>query len=319
MADINNCGLYVNIKNVAQLKRTFSIIKELKKQNIMLRFETIEVPTDYGMERRNFLKISEKGCEGHITFIIQHELYNDADKFKCVPTTDIGNNFSEVIVKLDVLEETFKKLNDDSQVLFYMFLNDNTKLNINIQDGQIYKEIVINTLEDDEIQIIDFHLEQFNYVCCAKILTKIFNQELKQITKNTQEIQLTCTSSSLRFSTPRDSQVQMNTTITIGDNLAIIMTNNNNDDLTEEERKDAAEQMLIVSTYYSECFRLLSRIDEKFCESVYLYFIPLNENNLYSLVLSYSYNTNESMKIILIPKNIRQQTNINNDQIDYEE
>ena len=81
MANINKSGLYVVIKNVNQLKKTINIINTLKSgKEINMHFTSEEIEG----EKKNFLKISEDGINDSVSIVIQHELYSDEDKFKCV-------------------------------------------------------------------------------------------------------------------------------------------------------------------------------------------------------------------------------------------
>ena len=80
MANFERSGLYVVIKNVEQLKKTFATINALKGgKEITMHFETITINKDTN-EKINVLKINEKGINESEGITNNNTLYNDPDK-----------------------------------------------------------------------------------------------------------------------------------------------------------------------------------------------------------------------------------------------
>lgn len=303
MADISNCGLYVIIKNVEQLKKTFSIIKELNKKEISMHFETI----NENGEKKNYLKISELGFDDKVGFTVKHEMYNDDDKFKCLTGQNAYNtNFANVCVQLEYLDEIFKKLTNNNTVIFYTYLKDED-LNISITSESATDDISIPTLYNEN-EYDELPTDKFIPVCQVLIRTQLLNDKLKSFNKFCEDITFICTSETFILQTPQTINAKLTIKKSIKNDktptgVAIKMFDDNN--------------MIIQSTYVMKFLKIISKIDDKFCESVNLYFIKTASKDNYLLLLSYSYNNNENMKIMFLPKDIEIVREENSEQINY--
>lgn len=303
MADINKCGLYVIIKNVEQLKKTFSIIKELNKKQISMHFETV----NENGKKKNYLKISEYGFDEKVGLMVKHEMYEDEDKFKCVNEQNAYNtNFSDVCVQLDYLDEIFKKLTNNNTVIFYTYFTIED-LKISISTESATDEITIPTLYN-EVDYDELSIDRFIPVCQVLIRTQLLNEKLKSFSKFCEYITLICTKDTLMMQTPQTENSKINIKKSIKNDQKITGV-----DIDMKDNKEA----IIQSTYVMKFLKIISKIDDKFCESVNLYFIQTNVKDNYLLLLSYSYNNNETLKIMFVPKNIELVEEENVNQINY--
>lgn len=310
MGDISNCGLYVIIKNPEQIKKTLSILKELNKKQITMHFESV----NENGEIKNYLKINEKGFDQKVIFSVQHEMYSDSDKFKCLTDSIYKTNYSEVCVQLDLLEETFKKLNNNSQVIFYTYINDEN-LNISIVSDSIVEE---NSFHTEEVEYNeDIVLENFKKVCQIVMKTSVLNETLKSFSKFCEDITLICTPNTLIFQTPQTPNSKLTKKKSIkNDGTTTGVTIKINDNLLKDPKFDI-NKFLVQSTYVMKFLKIISKIDDKFCENVNMYFLETIFKDIYILLLSYSYNVNETMKIIFTAKNIETVKEENSEQIEY--
>ena len=121
-----------------------------------------------------------------------------------------------------------------------------------------------------------------------------------------------CTNKSLTFKTYSASPNSIESTTSL-------QKGTNQDDIIifpNEKLKDS-NSMIIESTYPMKCLMLVSRIDEQFCEKVALMFIKTKINDNHAIIFNYSYDKNEFVKIIILPKNIKTNNDENSEQINY--
>lgn len=306
MVDISQCGLYIIIKNPEQIKKTLSIIKELGKRFITLHFETTY---DNDKNKKNYLKINEYGFNGKVMFSVKHEMYNDDDKFKCLTEQNAFNtNFSDVCVQLEILDEIFKKLTNNDTVIFYIYINDEN-LNISVISESTVEE---NNIATNEVDNDEFLMDNTIPVCQILMKTQLLNETLKSFNKFCSDITLICTPDTFIFKTPQIANSNIVKTKSIKNDKTVSGVH-----ININEKVIDPKNMIIQSTFIMKFLKIISKIDDKFCESVNIYFLQTTINDNYILLLSYSYNSNETMKISFVPKNIDPIKDENSDQIDY--
>lgn len=307
MANINKSGLYVVIKNVDQLKKTITIINTLKAgKDITLHFATEMIDG----EKRNFLRINEDGINDSVAISVQHELYADEDKYKCLDDpAKYKVSYSNVCVESKILYDIFKSVNNNFTVIFYQYLNESS-LRISISNNSTFsQELKIATIDpvyDDNSNI------KYKTACCVMMKTKTLNDNIKLYNKFGEDIVLMCSNNSLTFESPHTaaSTIESTSTLTKGDNP---------DDIVIKPGKSIvdADKMIIKSTYPMKCMMLVSKVDDQFCDNVTVLFINTTVANNYAVVFNYTFDKNEFVKITILPKNSRTNDDENSEQINY--
>ena len=308
MANFERSGLYVVIKNVEQLKKTFATINALKGgKEITMHFETITVNKETN-EKINVLKINENGINESVGITIQHELYSDPDKYKCIDDKSTHRIYSNICVDSKTLYDIFKGLNNNYTVIFYVYLNESS-LRINITCNSFLQDLKIPTID---IPFSETNMNKYSFDCCVMMNTKTLNDNIKLYNKIIDDLTIRCTNKSLTFKTYSTSPNSIESTTTL-------QKGTNQDDIIifPNEKIQDSESMIIKSTYPMKCLMLVSRIDEQFCEKVTLMFIKTKIGKNYAIIFNYSYDKNEFIKIIVLPKNITTNNDENSEQINY--
>ena len=302
MANINKSGLYVVIKNVNQLKKTINIINTLKSgKEINMHFTSEEIEG----EKKNFLKISEDGINDSVSIVIQHELYSDEDKFKCVSNYNTCKSYSTICVESKILYDIFKSIDNNYTVIFYIYLNESS-LRISITNNSTFsQELKIATIDPN----YDETLAHYKTSCCVMMNTKVLTNNIKLYNKFTEDLVLLCSNNSLSFeSSTLSSNIESRTILSANDSDVIIKASSSITDI---------EKMIIKSTYPMKCMMLVTKIDDQFCEKVTIHFIPTIVSDIYAIMFYYSISKDEYIKITILPKNTKSNSNENNDQIEY--
>lgn len=311
MANFERSGLYVVIKNVEQLKKTFATINILKAgKEITMHFETITVNKETG-EKINVLKINENGINDSVGITVQHELYSDPDKYKCIDDqTKQNRTYSNICVESKILYDIFKSLNNNCTVIFYVYLNESS-LRINITSDAFLQDLKIPTID---MSFCEPKIDKYKFECCVMMSTKTLNDNIKLYNKITDDLTIRCTNNSLTFKSSSTAPNSIESTSTLQKGKG-----SNPDDIVILPSKSVADvdSMIISSTYPLKCLMLVSRIDEQFCEKVTLMFIKTVIANNHAVIFNYSYDKNEYVKITILPKNTKSNNDENSDQINY--
>ena len=308
MANFERSGLYVVIKNVEQLKKTFATINALKGgKEITMHFETITVNKETN-EKINVLKINENGINESVGITIQHELYSDPDKYKCIDDKSTHRIYSNICVDSKTLYDIFKGLNNNYTVIFYVYLNESS-LRINITCNSFLQDLKIPTID---IPFSETNMNKYSFDCCVMMNTKTLNDNIKLYNKITDDLTIRCTNKSLTFETFSTSPNSIESTTTL-------QKGTNPDDIIifPNEKLEDSDSMIISSTYPMKCLMLVSRIDEQFCEKVTLMFVRTKIANNHAIIFNYSYDKNEFVKITVLPKNTKTNNDENSEQINY--
>ena len=308
MANFERSGLYVVIKNIEQLKKTFATINALKGgKEITMHFETITVNKETN-EKINVLKINENGINDSVGITIQHELYSDPDKYKCLDDISKHRIYSTICVESKILYDIFKGLNNNCTVIFYVYVNESA-LRINITCNSFLQDLKIPTID---MTFCESKIDKYKFECCVMMNTKTLNDNIKLYNKITDDLTIRCTNKSLTFKTYSTSPNLIESTSTL-------QKGTNPDDIIifpNEKLKDSGS-MIISSTYPLKCLMLVSRIDEQFCEKVTLMFVKTVVANNHAIIFNYSYDKNEFVKITVLPKNTKTNNDENSEQINY--
>lgn len=315
MVDINNCGLYVVINNVEQFKKTFSIINILKsaQKEITLKFITEEKD---GIVN-NYMRIDESGIKNSIEIYVQHKLFSDSEKFKCLNDPKYKGAFNTVCVDSKSLCEIFKGLNNTFNVIFFIDKMDTSNLGIHITNNSTFLrdfplQILTPNIDDDTDNINDYPFK-----CCAMLGTKALNENIKFYNKFTDNIKICCTINSLTFeSVGKNSFGSQSIKTVLKGTSDEKQVENGYIYITPGSDIEDPDMMIVESTYAVAHLNIVSKIDEQFCNSVFMMFVETKINNNYVIIFDYSYSNDEFIKIIVAPINIK--TNeTNNDQLNY--
>ena len=229
-------------------------------------------------------------------------MYDEDDKFKCLTQSSYNTNFSDVCVKLKFLDEIFKKLSDNDQVILYTYLTDED-LKISITSQGVLDEISLST---DEIDYQNLDMDYMDHSICNVLMkTSKFNETIKKFSKFGDNIQLICTKKSFIFQTPKmvNSSLQRRTVFT---NVQNNFDENKADCVQIQFNDDVNDNIIIQSTYVRDFLKVINKVDDKCIQSMNIYFIKTQYPDNYFLLLAFTISQNEYIKIIFVPKNIEQ-------------